>query len=116
MAKIIPFPQTHNQAARLVDNIIETRMGHKHPAVVKCLKQEIKVLLKKYYSHQETATSLILPADLTEKQFSLVEQSMQKLFLEQNQLSTSRASDLFLDLCLSRMTICELRHQLQQDH
>lgn len=115
MAKVIPFPQHRNQPAQLVDEIIDLRMGHKHPAILECLKKEMKILLNKYYSTEEATASLILPVDLTEEQFQFIEQNLQKIFKEQNNRTAKRANDLFLDLCLSRMTICELRHQQQKD-
>lgn len=115
MAKIIPFPQVNNQTWQMVDDIIDVRMKHKHPAVLECLKKEMKGLVAKYFSKNEVSASLILPADLTEEQFKLIEQNVQKVIQEQNNRAAKRANELFLDLCLSRMTICELRHQLQDN-
>ena len=115
MAKIIPFPQARKQMPQMVDDIIDLRMGHKHPAVLECLKGEMKMLLEKYFSREEINASLILPGDLTDKQFQKIEQGLQKIFQEQNNRTADRGNDLFLDLCLSRMAICELRHQLQKN-
>ena len=116
MAKIIPFPETRKHASSLVDDIIDLRMGHKHPAVLDCLKKEMKNLVLKYFNNEEISASLILPADLTEDQFQMIEQSFKKTFQEHNNRMVNRANDLFLDLCLSRMTICELRHQIEDEN
>ena len=115
MAKIIPFPQVRKHASQMVDEIIDVRMGHKHPAVLKCLKQEMRTLLKKYFTHHEMSLSLNLPSDLSEAQFQHIELSMQNIVRGYNEHTARRANDLFLELCLSRMTICELRHQLHPD-
>lgn len=115
MAKVIPFPNVHKRASDMVDEIISQRMPDKHPAVLKCLKTEMTELVKKYFSGEEHALSLVLPRDLSDEQFSLIEQGIKDAISDHNQRMNSRANQLFLDLCLSRMTICELRHQLQED-
>jgi septum formation topological specificity factor MinE len=115
MAKIIPFPKVQKQATQLVDEIIANRLPHKHPAVLQCLKSEMIQLVKKYYPGEEVALSLTLPRDLTQEQFDLIEQSLKDMIEDHNQRTSQRTNQLFLDLCLSRMTICELRHQLQKE-
>lgn len=115
MAKIIPFPNLHKQASDMVDEIISARMPHKHPDIQKCLRTEITELVKKYFSGEDLGLSLVLPQDLSEQQFSQIEQGIKETINDHNRKMSSRANQLFLDLCLSRMAICELRHKLQKD-
>lgn len=115
MAKIIPFPNTRKQTSEMVEEIISARMPHKHPAIQKCLKTEMTELLKKYFTGEELSISLVLPRDLSEDQFDKIEQGIKETIGDHNQQMNHRVNQLFLDLCLSRMAICELRHQLQKE-
>jgi hypothetical protein len=116
MAKIIPFPNIQKQTSEMVEEIISTRMPHKHPDILRCLKIEMTDLVKKYFTGEELSVSIELPRDLSDEQFSFIEQGIQKTIGDHNQQMNKRTNQLFLDLCMSRMTICELRHQLQKDH
>lgn len=115
MAKIIPFPNGRKQASQLVEEIISTRMPDKPPEILQCLKSEMTELVKKYFTDKEAALSLTLPQDLNDEQFTLIEQSVKQAIGDHNRQMNSRANQLFFELCLSRMTICELRYQLQKD-
>jgi len=115
MAKIIPFPNVRKQASEMIEEIISTRMPHKHPDVLKCLKTEMTELVQTYFGGEELAFSLVLPRDLNDEQFTLIEQGIKDTISDHNQQMNMRINQLFLDLCLSRMTICELRHLLQKD-
>ena len=115
MAKVIPFPNINKQTSDMVEKIISARMPHKHPEVLKCLKMEMTELVRKYFTGKELALSLELPRDLSDEQFTTIEQGIQKTIGEHNHHMNKRTNQLFLDLCLSRMTICELRHQRQED-
>jgi len=113
MAKVIPFPQSRKQADQMVEQIIAERMPHKPPQVLSCLKVEMTELIRKYFNDQEMSLTLMLPNDLSEEQFHMIEQGVQKTIGEHNQLMSQRSNKLFLDLCMSRMIICELRYELQ---
>jgi len=115
MAKVIPFPNLNKQTSDMVEEIITTRMPHKHPAILKCLKIEMTELVKKYFNNEELALTLELPRDLNEEQFSLIEKGIQQTFQDHSQQMSKRSNQLFLDLCMSRMAICELRYQLEED-
>ena len=115
MAKVIPFPNLHKQTSDMVEEIILAKMPHKHPEVVKCLKFEMTELVKKYFTGQELSLSLELPRNLSDEQFNTVEEGVKKAIAEHNRWMNSRTNQLFLELCMSRMTICELRHQLQKE-
>lgn len=115
MAKVIPFPNLHRKTSNMIEEIIATRMPHKHPDIVKCLKIEMTELVKKYFTDKEISLSLELPRDLSDEQFTAVEKGIQKTIAEHNRWMSHRTNQLFLDLCMSRMTICEMRHQLQKD-
>lgn len=115
MAKVIPFPSARKQANELVDEIISRRMSNKDPEVLECLKVEMTDLVKKYFSGKDLTLSLVLPRDLSDEQFATIEESVKRTIDDNNRLLNQRTNQLFFDLCLSRMAICELRHQLQKD-
>ena len=115
MAKVIPFPNTQKNTRDMVEEIIAERMSHKHPEILKCLKTEMTELVKKYFGGEELALSIELPRDLNDEQFSIIEEGIQKTIGDHSRHMNKRANQLFLDLCLSRMAICELRHQLQKE-
>jgi septum formation topological specificity factor MinE len=115
MAKVIPFPNTHKQTSDMVEEIISIRMAHKHPEILSCLKSEMTELVKKYFNGEELSLSLELPRDLSDEQFTTIEQGIQKTISDHNRQMNNRANQLFLDLCISRMAICELRHRLEKD-
>ncbi len=115
MAKVIPFPNTKKQTRDMVEEIISQRMSHKHPEVLRCLKVEMTELVSRYFPGEELALSLELPRDLNDEQFSLIEQGIQRTISDHNRHMNKRVNQLFLDLCLSRMAICELRHELQKN-
>lgn len=115
MAKVIPFPNLHKHTSDMVEEIIASRMPHKHPDILKCLKIEMTELVKKYFTNKELSLSVELPRDLSEEQFTAVEKGIQKTIAEHNRWTNRRTNQLFLDLCMSRMTICELRHQLRKE-
>ncbi len=115
MAKIIPFPNSRKLAGEMVEEIIATRLSHQPPEIRQCLKTEMTGLIQKYFSSPELALSLILPSDLNEKQFLQIEQGIRDAITTHHQQMNQRANQLFFELCLSRMTICELRHQLQTE-
>lgn len=115
MAKVIPFPSHEKQTSDRVEEIISAQLSHKHPQILKCLKAEMTELVKKYFANQEMALSLELPRDLNDEQFSSIKQSIQKTIGDHSRQMSKRSNQLFLDLCLSRMAICELRHQIQKD-
>jgi hypothetical protein len=108
-AKIIQFPRSRERVSKLVDEILETRLTHHNPAVLRCLRQELKELVEKYFPAEDFSATLILPGDLTEAQFKIIEENFHSLFQEHNDRMIRRANALFFDLCLSRMAICELR-------
>lgn len=115
MATIIPFPNRRKQTGELVEEIIATKMPHKDPAIRNCLKTEMTELVKKYFTGEEFSLSLVLPPDLNDEQFSQIEQGIKNTVSEHNHKLSQRTNQMFLDLCLSRMVVCELRHQLQKD-
>ena len=114
MAKVIPFPKVRKQASQMVEQIINERMPHKPPEVLDCLKMEMTELVKKYFSDQDLALSLVLPNDLSEEQFNMIEKGIQETIGDHNQRMNNRANQLFFELCISRMAICELRYQMQE--
>lgn len=111
MAKVIPFPQTPKKMTQLVDEILDSRLTHRDPEVLQCLKKELKGLVEQYFTGEEFAATLILPADLNSVQFQTIEQNFQKIFQEHNEQMIRKTNALFLDLCLTRMTVCELQQQ-----
>ncbi|SHJ38380.1 hypothetical protein SAMN02745165_02258 [Malonomonas rubra DSM 5091] len=116
MAKVIPFPESRKQAGKIVDQIIAERMPHKPPEILRCLKIEMTDLIRKYFSDQEMTLSLVLPNDLTEEQFRIIEHGIQETIGDHNKRMSQRSNQLFFDLCMSRMMICELRYELQQQN
>ena len=110
-AKIIQFPRSGERVSKLVDEILETRLTHRNPDVLRCLRVELKDLIEKYFPSEEFTATLVLPGDLTEDQFQTIEKNFHSVFQEHNDRMIRRANELFFDLCLSRMAICELRHQ-----
>ncbi len=108
MAKVIQFPRSTRRISQLVDEIIETRLSHSSPQVLNCLKRELRGLVEKYYNGEEFASTLVLPAGLSDSQFKTIEQSFQRVFLEHNERFTQRSNAMFLDLCLAKMKVCEL--------
>jgi|GEM_PF-1202955 len=110
-AKIIQFPPSGERVSKLVDEILETRLTHHDPDVLSCLRQELKVLIEKYFPAEDFTATLILPGDLTDAQFKMIEGNFHSVFQEHNDRMIRRANELFFDLCLSRMMICELKHQ-----
>jgi len=115
MAKIIPFPDHGKQTRDMLEQIISTRMPHKHPDVLRCLKIEMTELVKKYFTGEELALSVELPRDLSDEQFDFIEQGIKQAIGEHNRQLNKRTNQLFLDLCMARMMICELRHQFDQE-
>ncbi len=107
MAKVIPFPQTPKKVSQIVAEILDNRLTHRNPQVLHCLKRELKGLVKKHFSDEVFAATLTLPADLSDEQF----RSIERAFQQHNDQLVCRTNALFLDLCLSRMTICELQYQ-----
>ena len=114
-AKIIQFPRSRERVSKLVDEILETRLTHSNPDVLRCLRNELKELIEKYFPAEDFTATLILPGDLTEEQFKFIEKNFHSVFQEHNDRMIRRANSLFFDLCLSRMAICELRHQPPDD-
>lgn len=114
MAKIIPFPNHHKEAGDMVEEIIAERLPHQPPEIQQCLKTEMTQLVKKYFSAEELPLSLVLPPDLSETQFLQIEQGIRNTINTHHQQMNQRTNKLFFELCLSRMTICELRYQLQK--
>jgi len=111
MAKIIPFPQATKSIEQIVAEILETRLRHKNPQVLRCLKRELQDLVERFFAADEFSATLVLPADLSSDQFQLIEQNLQAIFQQHNDQLVRRTNALFLELCLSRMTICELEQQ-----
>lgn len=114
MAKIIPFPNIRKQTSEMVEEIIATRMPHQPPEIQQCLKMEMTELVQQYFFQPELSLSLILPRDLNDEQFSMIERGIKKTISDHNQQMGNRTNKLFFELCLSRMAICELRHQLHK--
>ena len=108
-AKVIQFPKTKNRATQLVDEVIEKKLSHKDPEILSCLKVEMKKLVEKYFDEREMEATLMLPPDLTEEQFLFIKQSFETVFNEHSDRMIRRANSLFLDLCLAKMEVCELR-------
>ena len=108
MAKVIQFPRSTRRVSQLVDEIIESRLSHSNPQVLDCLKRELRELVEKYYNGEEFASTLVLPAGLSDAQFQTIEQSFQRVFQEHNERFTQRSNAMFLDLCLAKMKLCEL--------
>lgn len=111
MAKIIPFPQAPKKLSQIVDDILDTRLSHRDPAVLRCLKKELRGLVEKFFTSEEFAATLVLPPDLSEEQFRMIEKNFRQIFQDHNDKLVRRTNALFLELCLSRMTICELEQQ-----
>lgn len=111
MAKIIPFPQATKSVEQIVAKILETRLTHKNPLVLRCLKRELQDLVERFFSADEFSATLVLPADLNAEQFQSIEQNLQTIFQQHNDQLIRRTNALFFELCLSRMTICELEQQ-----
>lgn len=111
MAKIIPFPQAPKNLSQIVEDILDTRLAHRDPAVLRCLKKELRRLVEKFFTSEEFAATLVLPPDLSEEQFRMIEKNFQQVFQAHNDQLVRRTNALFLELCLSRMTICELEQQ-----
>lgn len=110
-AKIIQFPSTPKRVSKLVDEILETRLTHRNPEVLRCLRRELKVLIEKYFPAEDFTATLILPGDLTDAQFKTIEENFRSVFQEHNDRMIRRANALFLELCISQMRICELQYQ-----
>lgn len=110
MGKVIQFPQPKKRVAQLVDDILESRLRHRNPEVLNCLRQEMKQLVERYFSGEDFTATLLLPADLTDEQFKSIEKNFQQTFEEHNDRMIRRANAMFLDLCMSRMSICELKY------
>ena len=108
MAKVIPFPQATKNVAEIVEEILETRLTHKNPQVLRCLKRELQGLVERFFVTEEFSATMVLPADLSAEQFETIEQNLQAIFQQHNDQLVRRTNALFLELCLSRMTICEL--------
>jgi hypothetical protein len=111
MAKIIPFPQASETVSKIVDEILETKLNHRNPQVLRCLKKELQGLVTRFFVAEEFSATLILPPDLSDEQFHTIERNMQRIFQQHNDQLVSRTNALFLELCLSRMAICELKQQ-----
>ena len=114
MAKVIPFPNVHKQASEMVEDILTSRMPDQPPEIRHCLKIEMTKLVKKYFSEPEHALSVVLPRDLNDEQFSMIEQGIRKTIDDHSRHMRNRSNQLFFDLCMSQMAICELRYQLQK--
>ncbi len=110
-AKVIQFPKSKHRATRMVDEVIESKLSHKDPQTLACLKVEMKKLVDKYFDERELEATLMLPPDLTEEQFLFIKQSFEQVFNEHSERLIRRANALFLDLCLAKMEVCELRIQ-----
>lgn len=110
-AKILQFPRSPARVAKLVDEILETRLTHHNPDVLRCLRQDLKGLIEKYFPSEDFSATLLLPGDLNETQFKAIEENFHAVFQEHNDRMIRRANDLFFDLCLARMTICELKNR-----
>lgn len=110
-AKILQFPRSPKRVEKLVDEILETKLTHHNPDVLRCLRQDLKGLIEKYFPSEDFSATLLLPGDLNEDQFKAIEKNFHEVFQEHNDRMIRRANDLFFDLCLSRMTICELKNQ-----
>ena len=108
-AKVIQFPKSKTRASQLVDEVIESKLPHKDPETLRCLKVEMKKLVDKYFDEREMEATLMLPPDLTEAQFLFIKQSFEEVFNEHSERMIRRANALFLDLCLAKMEVCELR-------
>jgi len=79
-AKIIQFPRSRERVAKLVDEILETRLTHRNPEVLLCLRRELKELIEKYFPSEEFTATLVLPGDLTETQFKTTEENFHRVF------------------------------------
>jgi hypothetical protein len=111
MAKIIPFPSASKDVSQIVEEILATRLTHRNPQVICCLQKELNGLVERFFSGEEFAATLLLPPGLTTEQFQTIERNLQKVFRQHNDQLVRRTNALFLELCLSRITICELEQQ-----
>ncbi|BCR04544.1 hypothetical protein DESUT3_16130 [Desulfuromonas versatilis] len=111
--KVIQFPGSRAWNLRKIEEIIESKLIHDDPAVLLAMKEELKHLVAKYYDDREFEVVLPLPPGLSPEQFHEIEESFQRVFLEQNERLVKRAQDIFLDLCLARLQVCELRVRLR---
>ncbi len=111
--KVIQFPGSRTWNLKKIEEIIETRLTHNNPEVLDEMKEELKSLVEKYYDDREFEVVLPLPQGLSPEQFKEIEENFQRVFHQHNERLVKRAQDIFLDLCLARLQVCELKVRLK---
>lgn len=109
-AKVIPLTGKKKELRQIIEEAVESNLSHKNPQVLHCLKEEIEKLLKKHFAQDAPEMTLTLPSDLTEDQFQAIRVNFKQVFSEHNKRMIQRSNSIFLDLYLSRLEVCELKH------
>ncbi len=110
-AKVIQFPNANERIAQMIDEIVDAKLTHDNPQVLDCLKVEMKTLVEKYFTGEDVPATLVLPPDLSDEQFNMIEKNFIQIFQQHNEQMLRQTNAMFLDLCLAKLNICELKHQ-----
>lgn len=109
-AKVIPFSGPKKKIEQIVEEAVDTNLSHMNPRVLACLKKEVTKLVEKHFSSESPEMTILLPSDLTETQYQLIKKNFNQIFNEHNERMLQRSNAIFLDLYLSRLELCELKH------
>ncbi len=112
--KVIQFPGTKTWNLKKIEEIIEKTLTHEKPEVLEELKFEIKALVEKYYEDREVVLRLALPEGLNAEQVQEIEVNFNRIFQEYHDNLVKQTHAIFLDLCLAKLEICELRYALKE--
>jgi hypothetical protein len=113
-AKVIQFPGAKSWNLQKIDTLIEERLVHGNPEVLRELKLELKALVAKYYDDQEVVLRLPLPEGLSAAQVQEIEEQFHQVFQAYHEGLVKQTHAIFLDLCLAKLEICELRQALKE--
>ncbi len=111
--KVIQFPGGKTWNLKKIEELIEQKLTHGDPEVLQELKEEIKTLIHRYYDDKEVVLRLPIPEGLTPEQIQAIEENFNKIFQQHHENLVKQTHAIFLDLCLSKLEICELRHSLK---
>ena len=95
----------------MIDSAFKDQCGHLSPRGEASLKAELEELIRKHYEHVAAPEmTLTLPQNLSEEQLACIRTNVKKAFRQYNEQMSRRLNEVFLDLYLARMEICELKH------
>lgn len=112
---VIQFPGAKSWNLKKIEEIINAKLTHENPDVLNELKAELKTVISKYYEEKDFEVRLQLPSGLTESQIQELEENFQNVFTEHHGALIKKAQAIFLDLCLAKLEVCELRASLRAE-